>query len=468
MLTATATLHLLGAAGTVTGSRFLLDTGRSRVLVDCGLFQGRKDLRLRNWAPFPVDPASIDAVVLTHAHLDHIGYLPALARDGFRGPVWCTQSTATLARILLADSAHLQEEEAAYANRKGFSKHRPALPLYTGEDAEAALELLRPVGYGETTSVADDVQATLRPAGHILGSATVTLQVGATGPTLLFTGDLGRPQHPLLVPPAPPLPADVVVTEATYGDRSHGDDGEALEVLATNVTRTVARGGTVIIPAFAVDRTEVVLVALARLAAQGLIPHLPIHVDSPMALAVLDVYRDAIDRRSPEIRPEVDAHVFEQAGILREIATVEESRALNDAAYPSIIVSASGMASGGRVLHHLAHRLPDPRATVLFVGFQAPGTRGQALVDGAPSVRMHGRDVPVRADIVHVGGFSVHADGGELIDWLGTMASPPQEVLVVHGETEPLAAMRDRITGELGWPATVPAQLDAHPISVRR
>ncbi|HEU5085437.1 MAG TPA: MBL fold metallo-hydrolase [Acidimicrobiales bacterium] len=449
-------LHFLGAAGTVTGSRFLVEAGRRRVLVDCGLFQGAKDLRVRNWSRFPVEPASIDAVVLTHAHLDHVGYLPALARDGFAGPVLCTPFTAELADIVLEDSARLQEEEAAYANRAGYSKHRPALPLYTRDDAELALSLVEPVDLGVDVTVAEGVTAHLRTAGHILGAATVELTLHESGRRLLFTGDLGRTNHPLLRPPDdPPAAVDVVVTESTYGNRDHDEEAEALDAMADLISRTAERGGTVVIPAFAVDRTEVVLLALARLRAAGRIPELPVYADSPMALRVLEVYRAAIDERAPELRP-LEGDPFAAVGTVREVHTSDESRKLHDLPYPAIIVSASGMATGGRVLHHLARRLPDHRNAVILPGFQAAGTRGRQLADGARAVKMLGSYIPVRAEVLQLNAFSVHADAHELIGWLGRMRVPPDIAFVVHGEEEAADALRARLDDELTWAAVVP------------
>ncbi len=461
-------IHFLGAAGTVTGSRFLVEDAGRRVLIDCGMFQGHKELRLRNWAPFPVDPASIDAVVITHAHLDHVGYLPALARDGFAGPVVCTPSTASLAEIVLEDSARLQEEEAGYANHKGYSKHHPALPLYTSADAHLALSLLRPVDLDRLEEVVPGVRVTLRNAGHILGSATATVQLERAGRTLLFSGDLGRPTHPLLRPPDEPRAVDVIVSESTYGDRLHEDEGAALDVLADAVTRTAERGGMVVIPAFAVDRTEVVLMALGRLAAEGRIPSLPVHADSPMALRVLDVYRSAIAEHAPDLRSPLDADPFAKAGTLHEAFTTAESRALNELHYPAILISASGMASGGRVLHHLAQRLPDHRNTVVLTGFQAAGTRGRQLADGARSVKLFGQYVPVRAEIAQVNGFSVHADAAELTAWLGRAPKAPDVAFLVHGEPESSAALRDRLVEQLDWNVAVPrlgerVRLDAAP-----
>jgi metallo-beta-lactamase family protein len=438
----------------VTGSRFLLDTDEARLLVDCGLFQGPKELRVRNRAPFPVDPATIDAVVLTHAHLDHVGYLPVLARDGFDGPVLSTRFTAELSRIVLEDSARLQEEEAAYADRKGYSRHHPALPLYTQSDAATAEALLRPVEFGEAVEAAPGVEAVLRPAGHILGSATVSLTLHRSSRTLLLTGDLGRPNHPLLRPPDDPPAADVVVTESTYGDRHHEEASVADQTLAAAIRRTATRGGLIIIPAFAVDRTEVVLVALARLSADGHIPLLPIYVDSPMALAVLHVYRRAIASGDSELRP-LAGDPFPAADRLHEVPTPEGSRALNDLHHPSIIISASGMASGGRVLHHLAHRLPDPRNTIILPGFQAPGSRGQLLAAGAPTIKLLGRHVPVRADVVQIGAFSVHADADETLGWLRRLPGTPDVAYVIHGEPHASQALRRRLSHELGWNAVV-------------
>lgn len=455
-------LSFLGGAGTVTGSKFLLDTGESRVLVDCGLFQGPKALRLRNWAPFPVDPATVDAVLLTHAHLDHCGYLPALAREGFTGPVYCTRGTADLAAIVLADSARLQQEEAEYANRKRFSKHHPALPLYTELDAARVEHRFRTVPFGHRLDAADGVVAEFRPAGHILGSATVTLTInGRNGRTrrLFFSGDVGRPNHPLLIAPAPPPDdADIVVTESTYGNRRHEPEPAAVEKLATAISRTAKRGGIVVIPAFAVDRTEVMLMALARMADAGRIPRLPVFADSPMALAVLDVYRKAIANHDEQVRDDVAMDPFDISLELHEASTVEQSMSLNDLRFPSIIISASGMATGGRVLHHLARRLPDPRNTIVLPGFQAEGTRGRLLADGARSIKLLGRYVPVRADVVPLGAFSVHADSDELIDWLHRPGDGPDAAFIVHGEPEASAKLQERLSVELGWTAVVPRE----------
>jgi metallo-beta-lactamase family protein len=454
-------LHFLGGAGSVTGSRFLVETPRGRVLVDCGLYQGLRELRRRNWEPFPVDPASVDAVVLTHAHVDHCAYLPALVRNGFRGSVYATPGCVELARIVLPDSGRLQEEDAAYANRKGYSKHATAEPLYTEEDAEATLSLLRTVPYGVPRSVAAGIDASFHPAGHILGSASVHLAFeGEDSAGLLVSGDLGRPVHPLLEPPSPPVRADVVLVESTYGDREH-EEPPAAERLAEVVRRTSDRGGVVVIPAFAVDRTEVVLHQLRRLSDEARVPHLPVYVDSPMALAALEVYRRAIAESWPEIRAEVrgERRPFDP-GDLHEVRSVEGSKALRDVRGPAIIVSASGMATGGRVLHHLEQRLPDARHSVVLVGYQAVGTRGRRLLAGESALKMHGRYVPVRAEIVDLSGFSVHADRTEILAWLGQAPVAPSACFVVHGEPGASASLREAIVRELSWNAVVPSYLE--------
>ncbi|MGO9059955.1 MAG: MBL fold metallo-hydrolase RNA specificity domain-containing protein [Candidatus Binataceae bacterium] len=453
-------LRFLGAAATVTGSRFLLRTSHAQILVECGLFQGLKELRLRNWATFPVAPQSLDAIALTHAHLDHSGYLPALCRDGFRGPIFASAGTRDLCRILLPDSGRLQEEEAAYANRKGYSKHHPALPLYTEDDALKSLEHFQAVEFGAPVAVARGIRARFQRAGHILGSSTIAIELEECGGrTVLFSGDLGRPNHPLLKPPAPPAGADVIVVEATYGDQRH-DDSQSLARFEQVLRDTIKRGGVVLIPSFAVDRTEVVLFHLRRLVRAGRIPPVPVYVDSPMALAALRIYKSAIAGESAEMRSDRNQdEVFDPENLF-EVRTVAESKALNQQSGPMIIVSASGMATGGRVLHHLSQRLPDPRNSVLLVGFQAEGTRGRTLRDGAPSVKMLGHHVPVRAEIADVPGFSVHADQEELLAWLGTAQRAPELVCVVHGNPPACNALCDAIKSRLGWKATVAANME--------
>jgi metallo-beta-lactamase family protein len=453
-------LGFLGATETVTGSRFLVEAASARVLVDCGLYQGVKELRLRNWEPFPVDPASLDAVVLTHAHVDHCGYLPALAQLGFEGPILATPDTVALAGIVLPDSGHLMEEEAAYANRRGYSKHRPARPLYTKAQAEASLELFDGLPFGEPHRVAEGVSVTLRPTGHILGAASVLLELGEGSGSrrVLFSGDLGRNAHPLLVPPEPIGAVDVVVMESTYGDRIHDDEG-ALEAFAAVIRRTAARGGTVVIPAFAVDRTEVVLFRLRELLDAGRIPELPVFVDSPMALSALQVYRRALAEGSPDVRDGVLArNGGDVLGLrdVREARDVERSKEIDRQSFPSIVISASGMATGGRVLHHLSHRLPDPRNSIVLVGFQAVQTRGRLLADGAREIKMLGRYVPVGAEIVSLPSFSVHADRDELVAWIATATPAPEHVYLVHGEAAAAAKLEETIAGRLGLHVTVP------------
>ncbi|MBK0393917.1 MBL fold metallo-hydrolase [Ramlibacter algicola] len=446
-------LTFLGGAGTVTGSRFLLEHGGRRLLVDCGLFQGLKQLRLRNWAPFPVPPASIDAVVLTHAHIDHSGYIPALAKHGFRGPVFCTPATRDLAGLLLPDSGHLQEEDAAYANRHGLSKHRPALPLYTEANARASLSLLEAVRFDEPFTPVPGLKARFVRAGHILGAASVHL--AWDGGSVLFSGDLGRNADPLMEPPDAPPAADHVVMESTYGDRDH-EDVQPEDELARVVVRTAARGGMVVIPAFAVGRAQLVLHLLARLKGQGRIPpDLPVFLDSPMATDVTQLYAKYRDEhRLDNAACEAMCH---QA---RFVQSVEESMSLRELRMPSVIVSASGMATGGRVVHHLEAFLPDRRNTVLLVGYQAAGTRGATLAAGLRDVKIHGQHVPVRAEIASLGAMSAHADRGELLHWLDRLPHAPRSVHLVHGE--PVAAdslRRDIEERHPGWSCIVAEQL---------
>ena len=446
-------LTFLGGAGTVTGSKHLLTVGSRRVLVDAGMFQGEKKWRELNWAEFPVAPASLDAVVLTHAHMDHCGYLPALVAGGFTGPVWCTEATARLAEIVLMDAGHLQEREAGYAAEGGYSRHDPPLPLYTVADVERTLPLLRAVPYDTDLDLGEGLILRLTRAGHILGSASVTLRYGDA--SVLVSGDLGRHDHPLLESREIPPGAGYVLVESTYGDREHPDpDGHPHELLAEVIRRTIARGGTVLIPAFAVDRTPVVLRALAQLRRGGQIPDVPIFVNSPMAVAALAVYRDA--GRTGGLRPDLHLEEFMDLPNLREVTDAEESKRLNRPERPCIIVSSSGMATGGRVLHHLEHLLPDPRHAVVFTGYQGVGTRGRTLLEGATEMKFRGRFVPVRAEIVQDSEFSVHADGSDLIDWLAALTPPPRTVFCVHGEQDSAAALAARIHRELGLTAVVP------------
>jgi len=444
-------LTFLGAAGTVTGSKYLLEDGGARLLVDCGLYQGVKTLRQRNWKPLPVEPASIDAVVLTHAHIDHSGYLPALVRDGFAGPVFCTPPTLALCEILLPDAAHLQEEDAGYANRKGFSKHAPALPLYTEEDALAALARLRALPFDRELEVGP-FRVRLQPAGHILGAASVAVRNARA--SVLFSGDLGRTDDLLMHPPAPPGAPDYLIVESTYGDRAHAD-ADPFAALAAVLARTSARGGTLLIPSFAVGRAQTMLYCLHEIFARGLAHRVPVFVNSPMATDVTSLFREAADyHRVPE---ELCDAV---CGSARFVTSVEESRQLAASRQPSVIVSASGMATGGRVLHHLRALLPSARNTVLFPGFQAPGTRGDSLVHGAREVRIHGAPVPVEAEIVQLDVFSAHADQRDLLEWVGGCERPPRHVFVTHGEPVAADTLRREIQHGLGFDASVPEHGD--------
>ncbi len=451
-------LTFIGGAGTVTGSKTLVEISRHRILVDCGLFQGDSDTRARNWERFPVDPAVIEAVLLTHAHLDHCGYLPALVRDGFVGPVYCTSATRDLASIVLRDSAHLQEEDAEWARQKGFSRHTNPRPLYDTNDAERAISLLREMPFNEEFPLFDGVFAEFEPSGHILGSSVLRLREAGTRPrTVVFSGDLGRPSHPLLVPPLPPADADAVVIESTYGDRVHQDVSDGMEALADAITRTIKRGGSVVIPAFAVDRTEVLLKAIKDLQDQQRIPRTTVYVDSPMALATLAVYREAIQAQEPEFRSEVLAAgpTLLDLPNLEEARTPQASMAL-DHGGPKIIISASGMAAGGRVVHHLKALLPDARNCVILVGFQAFGTHGRALAEGAAQLKIHGQYVKVRAEVVEVPVFSVHGDADELLAWLRSAGKVARNIFVVHGEIGSSTVFAARVQSELDACAVVP------------
>ena len=456
-----ATIEFLGAAGTVTGAKFLVETGGSRGLVDCGLFQGLKELRELNWAPFPVEPAALDWVALTHAHIDHIGYLPRLCRDGFRAKAHGTQGTAALARIMLPDSGHLQEEEAAYHNRRMTSKHAPALPLYTAEEGLAAALRVGGVAYDTPVELAAGVHASFRHAGHIVGSASVALDVG-TGTDrrrVVFSGDVGRAHAPILPDPAPIGEADYILVESTYGDRRHAP--ELIDEQLERVLRdAVERGGAIVVPAFAVGRTQELLYHLSGLARAGRIPRVPTYLDSPMAIDATAVYRTHPEEFDDEMRTRVSRGDSPfQYGDLRVARTGEESRAINEVTGPVLIIAASGMATGGRVLHHLRRRLPDPRTTVLLVGYQASGTRGRSLQDGTKAVRIFGDDVSVRARVETIHGLSAHADADGLLEWLRTATGRPR-VFVVHGDARPAATLAERIRRELGWEAVVPAYRD--------
>ena len=445
-------LTFLGAAGTVTGSKHLLDTGTHRVLVDCGLFQGLKELRERNWQPLPIQPGNIDAVILTHAHLDHCGYLPRLVVDGFKGRVFCTAGTRDLCSLVLPDSAHIQEEDARDANRHGYTKHHPALPLYTANDAAQALSQLQPVGYNRPMPVVPGVDVEFINAGHLLGSAYARVTFGDK--TILFGGDLGRFGRPVLPDPVPIDRADVLLVESTYGDRLHEPDDEGNR-LAAIVNAAAQRGGKLIVPAFAIGRVEEVVYWLKRLEDEKRVPELPVYIDSPMAAQAMRFYQQRADELDPEMQTRERGVCVFCTTRMTTVSSVQQSIDLVASHQPCIVIASSGMATGGRVLYHLAAALPHPRNTVMFVGYQAAGTRGRSLVEGAQAVRIKGRDIPVAATIEHIDSMSAHADAGEIMRWLSGFVAPPAKTFLVHGEPTALEALRDRVTREKEWPVHV-------------
>lgn len=447
----TLTLSFLGAAGTVTGSKYLLEHDGHRILVDCGLFQGFKALRLKNWAHLPVEPRSIAAVVLTHAHLDHSGYLPLLVKQGFRGPIYCTESTRQLCEILLPDSGHLQENDAEFANRHNYSKHKPALPLYTQEDAERSLHYLKSVRFDEPLKLPGGATARWRRAGHILGAASV--QIDWASISTVFSGDVGRFGDPMMVDPVQIPHADYLLVESTYGNRLH-DRTDPEDALAEVINRTVHRGGTVIVPAFAVGRAQSMLFHLQNLKAAGRMPAtVPVFLDSPMAIDASDIFcANLADHKLSAAK----CRAFQND--VRYVRDAAESKELTASPMPKVIISASGMATGGRVLHHLKQYAPDARSTILFTGFQAGGTRGAAMVAGAPSVKIHGAYVSVKAEVKNLDMLSAHADSDELLRWLRGFKTPPRRTFVTHGEPAAADALRHRIEEELRWDCLVPEQ----------
>jgi metallo-beta-lactamase family protein len=454
------TLTFLGAAQTVTGSKYLLETGGRRVLVDCGLFQGLKELRERNWQPLPIEPRSLDAVVVTHAHIDHTGYLPRLVKDGFKGRIFCTPGTADLCRIMLPDSGRLAEDDAREANRYGYTKHAPAMPLFTEADAFQALTHLQPVGYDRPIPINGAITLSFADAGHLLGSAFARIRLeDEAGREILFSGDLGRFGRPVLPDPTTVETADVLLLESTYGDRTHeaDDDGERL---AGIIKTTVEGGGKVIIPAFAIGRVEEVIYWLKRLEDARRIPIVPVYVDSPMAVDALRHYAN----HSRDLDPDMQTHRGQVSAFTTRrftaIASPQQSKEVQASPAPCIVVSASGMATGGRVLHHLKAALPKARNTVLFVGYQAAGTRGRQLIEGAETVKIHGQFVNVAARIERIDSMSAHADAGEIMRWLRGFTRPPETTYLVHGEPPAQAALRNRIEAELRWNLHVPDYLE--------
>lgn len=445
-------LSFYGAAGTVTGSRYLLQTDRRRILIDCGLFQGYKQLRLRNWAPLPFAARDVDAVLLTHAHIDHSGFLPVLTRQGFRGPIYCSEGTLALCKILLPDSAHLQEDDARFLNRHGISRHQPALPLYTHDDAQACLRQFRAVPVDRSFDLDKDTAVTFRFAGHLLGACFV--RVEHRGVSITFSGDLGRPDDPILNAPAAPAASDYLVCESTYGDRVHPDvDAEA--ELVRCLAPALARSAVVVVPAFAVGRSQALLLQIARLKRQGRLPEVPVYLDSPMAIDASALYRRFCHEHRLSM---ADCNLMYHAASF--INSPEQSKSLDHRSGPMIIVSASGMATGGRVIHHLKKFVGDARNLVLLAGFQAPGTRGASLAAGAATVRIHGEDFPVRAEVRQLQASSSHADANQILAWLQQFPAPPRRTFITHGEPGPSDALRQRIERELHWSTVVPEYRD--------
>ncbi|ANK79850.1 MBL fold metallo-hydrolase RNA specificity domain-containing protein [Tepidicaulis sp.] len=440
----------LGGAGTVTGSKHLLDHDGKRILIDCGLFQGLKNLRELNWQPLPIAPSSINAVVLTHAHLDHSGYLPKLVKDGFHGEIFATDATRDVAELILKDSGYLQEKDAEYANRKGFSKHKPALPLYGLHDAEHALERFSSIPFDKAVQLPAGATLMFRHAGHILGAATADIVWG--GKRIIFSGDLGRYGDPVMPDPVPVPEADYIVIESTYGNRIH-ETGDPTEMLSSVIERTVQRGGTVVIPAFAVGRAQSLLYHLWQLKQAGRLASIPIFLDSPMAISATDLLH--AHREDHRLSPEDCDTVCGLATYTRD---VEGSKAITASPYPKVVISASGMATGGRILHHLKAFAPDQKNTILFSGFQAAGTRGRAMLQGAREIKIHGQWIPVKAEIADLPALSAHADSDELMRWLSGFNHAPARTFIVHGEAEAAEALRVRIGKDLGWNATVPRQ----------
>lgn len=453
----TGRISFLGAAGTVTGSRFLLETAGRRYLVDCGLFQGGRAEKALNWEPLPLAPERIDAILLTHAHIDHVGYLPRLVQQGFRSPVYATDATCALLKIVLPDAAHLQEQDAKYANKKGYSRHRPALPLYGAAEAEAALELTQAVPFRDPQSL-DGITVTWLPAGHILGSAILQIEAGELERQrrIVFSGDLGRYHSEVMRPPTAVGAADVVVMESTYGGRLHSTEpvGAVLSSALKYISETK---GVLLIPAFAVGRTQEVLYHIRKLQEQGLFGSLPVFIDSPMATEISHIYcrfgdDHNLDKNLLMDRSECPLRCRDT----RFVRDVEESKLLNRRTGPAVVISASGMCTGGRIVHHLKWRLPDKRNAVLFIGYQAEGTRGRLLLNGAPRITIHGETLPVRARIFQAHSLSAHADGGELLRWLGGFSKPPSQALIVHGESSGSLALQRQIQHQLAWKTSIP------------
>jgi len=454
-------IQFFGAAQSVTGSRFFLTVNGQRLLIDCGLFQGRRKLRQRNWEPFPVPPDSLDAVVLTHAHIDHTGYLPRLVKEGFRGPIYCTPATADLLSLLLPDSGHLQERDAFFANKKKYSRHDPALPLYTEQEARRVLKQLQPVIYHEPKALTEELDFEYLHAGHILGSAMIRLRYTHSGAQkiLFFSGDLGRSAQPLIKDPETIEKADFLLLESTYGGRTH-QQVDVRAYLEELVQQTLQAGGSLIIPAFAVGRSQRVLYFLRELEEAGRIPVLPVYLDSPMAVRAVSMYCDNLDEHDFEMSQLMAKACPLESGSIHLVKSVEESKALNEVKSPCVIVSASGNLAGGRILHHLKNRLADSRNTVLFVGYQPQGSLGRLISEGREEVKIHGRRVPVRARIATLDALSAHADSGELLEWVGHLKEPPRKIFLVHGELDSQQALKAQLEQVISSEIVIPDYLD--------
>jgi metallo-beta-lactamase family protein len=459
-----AKITFLGAARTVTGSKYLIEAEGKRLLIDCGLFEGSKDLKQRNWDRIPVDVASIDWVLLTHAHIDHTGYLPRLVRSGFRGPIYANVATRELCELLLPDSAHLQEEDAQFAARKAYSSHKPPLPLYTLAESQAALAQFRDIPSNAPFTISSQFSVRPHQAGHILGATWLELTITENNKqtVVVFSGDVGRYDQPILKDPESPTHADILLCESTYGDRDH-ETGSVADALADVINSTAKRGGALVIPAFAVDRTQLLMYYLRVLQEQEKIPQLPVYLDSPMAINTTILY--IRHRTDYDLKPQenLDPLNAQQVHMTR---TVEDSKKINDVVSPCIIISASGMITGGRVLHHLARRLPDSRSTVLLVGYQAEGSGGRALLDGARYLRIHGEEVPVRAQLVEIGQLSAHAGRSELLRWLSCLQARPRQTFLVHGEPNALDSFRNAIASQYHWPVTIPDYLQSFDLDL--
>ncbi|KTC65036.1 metallo-beta-lactamase (plasmid) [Legionella adelaidensis] len=446
-------IQFLGAAQTVTGSKYFVQTAQSNILVDCGLFQGYKELRLRNWMPLPIDPRKIDYVLLTHAHIDHSGYIPLLIKNGFRGKILCTAATKDLCSILLPDSGRLHEEDARYANRKGYSKHHPALPLYTQKEAEDSLSYFHIVPFAERIKIANRVHATFYYAGHILGASFIRLEQGDT--SILFSGDLGRNADPLMFAPNNPPSSDFLVIESTYGNRTHVASDPLVQLKAI-INRTVKRGGSILIPSFAVGRTQALLYYLHELKSKKEIPDIPVFVDSPMATDATKIFAIYTDQN--KLTKEQNRAV---CGVAHYINSIDESIALDNQKYPVIIISASGMATGGRVIHHIRYFAPHPKNTILLSGFQVGGTRGDRMLRGEKEIKMFGQMVPIRAEIVQIENISAHADSTEMLNWLAHLKKDPRKIFITHGEMGAAEALKSQIKQKFHWDCEIPSYLDS-------